>query len=168
MKLQLLGEHEYAAWDRFVSRTENATLFHTAWWHHAWGINLTIYARKNPRGEIEAGLPIHRSRFLGVTAISRPPLSPLNGPIFPYASNTNNYSQNIRIQKEFFAALGSCPIIWGGFDTQVIYTYVIPKCKSASWRKDMSERHLINLTKAHKEMRDYSCNIEMDSPFTPH
>jgi hypothetical protein len=183
MNLKIIRKEEHNSWDRFVDQTKGGTLFHTSWWHQAWKTHPDIYARKGDSGDFEAGIPIHRSSSRRFTSIGRPPLSPINGPVFKYPSNYSRADLNKHIKKELFEAIFACPradyiefalsneindimpFIWSGFDTHVAYTYIIPKSESEFWTKNMSKRHKINLNQARKEMLDFRCTIQINPPF---
>ena len=109
MSMQLLAESESEVWDRFVSETENATLFHTHWWYQAWGLSARIYVRKDQDAKIEAGLLLHVRKFFGVKAVLRPPLTPRNGPIFCAARSGNRSSRYVHFKKEMLSAIESLP-----------------------------------------------------------
>ena len=182
MSTQLLAESESEVWDRFVSETENATLFHTHWWHQAWGLSPRIYVRKDQDAKIEAGLLLHVRKFFGVKAVLRPPLTPRNGPIFCAARSGNRSSRYVHFKKEMLSAIESLPrlgfydfilrpcdtdvmpFLWNGYDTQVTYTYVIPK-EECTWQRNMSSTQKRNLRKARKELRTEGCAIETNPPF---
>ena len=162
--MERLNKTEFDAWDEFIAGKRCATIFHAAWWHKAWGQDLEIYARKGKDGGIEAGIPMCITRTpaflgrLGVSRITRPPLTMINGPVFSDCARHSRCSKYSHEKKEFLAAINSMPdvdiydfgiwrhyndlmpFLWSGFETNVIYTYVVPANEPDSWRKDMSEK----------------------------
>lgn len=174
------GEHD--VWDSFVAEAETGTLFHTAWWHRAWGSVPEILARRGQDGRIEAGLPLFRHRFQGAEAIVRPPFTPFNGPVFRLPSAGSTYERNQRVKEELFAALASfpraelyvlapapqisdvSPFLWCGFRSMMEYTYVIPKAKAPCWKEDLSANCRRNLIRARAESGERGCFLEVDPP----
>ena len=184
-----LSVSEHDAWDGFVAASATGTVFHTAWWHRAWGADVTVLARKDGDGNIEAGLPMHIGKFpsfmgaLGVRGIRRPPLTQLNGPVFNGCAKTNRSSAYSHTKRELLRAITSLPqmgfydfalgrstedimpFLWNGFDAIVHYTYIIRATDAEGWRRNMSEHARRALKGAHKEGRELGCAVEADPPF---
>ena len=183
MSIQPIGEAEYDLWDDFVARTENGTIFQTAWWHRAWGAKLVVYARKNEEGEIESGLAANITKVQGLEGIRRGPVSPVNGPVFAFCKSGNRLSQNSCLRQELTEIVAALPrlsfvelifspeiidvmpFLWDGFEPELLYTYVIPRSESGRWRDNISARHRGCLKLARKEMLRFGCKIEVDPPF---
>jgi Acetyltransferase (GNAT) domain len=187
--MERLNKTEFDAWDQFIAGKRCATIFHAAWWHKAWGQELEIYVRRGKNGEIEAGLPMCISRTpaflreLGMSRITRPPLTMINGPVFSDCAKHSRCSKYSHEKKEFLAAINSMPrvdfydfgiwrhyndlmpFLWNGFETNVIYTYVVPANEPDGWRKDMSENTRRALQSAHREAGLKGCRIEVNPPF---
>lgn len=187
--MQPLPESEYGAWDRFVAGLKTATVFHTAWWHRAWDADVTIHARKNENGVIEAGIPLHISAprmlpgFLNIRGIRRPPLTPVNGPVFSECGKTQRCTRYAHVKKELFDAIETLPevdyynfglwrhctdlmpFVWNGFETRVHYTYVIRAADVEEWRKNMSSNTRRFLKGAHKEAGASGYTVEEEPAF---
>ena len=187
--MQPLLESEHGAWDSFVSNAQKGTIFQTAWWHQAWGVKPVIYARKDAGGGIEAGIAVNISRLpnlkapLGIRAVVRPPLTPINGPVFLDCNKTSRSSRYTYFKKELLQTIESLPrlglydfglwgyyedimpFLWNGFDTKVAYTYVIPKAEVNSWRGNMSQKSRYELRSASTEAEKMGFRVEADSPF---
>ena len=176
MIMQPLDKSRYSEWDKFVS--ENGTVFHTAWWHEAWGVPYDIYALMNEDGEIESGMPVYISQFqsmpkamnlLGIRGVTKPPLTPVNGPVFKACTKTSRPTIYSHIKNEILCSLQSLPkvdfydfhlwrfcsdlmpFIWNGFETQVLYTYFIPANNIDTWQNDMSKKTRRFLKDARRE-----------------
>ncbi len=181
--MEPIPESDYEAWDRFVAAHAQGTLFHTAWWHRAWGAPLTVLARRSAAGEIEAGLALHVDRFLMTSAVRRPPLTPANGPLVAPCAKESRSARHSHQIKELGAVLGALPrlgfydfvlreepaevmpFLWNGFETYIGYTYVIPPEDSEAWAGAMSEQNKRNLKKARAEAEEAAYRIEVDPPF---
>ncbi len=187
MKMQPLDKDRYGQWDLFVSRAKG-TIFHTAWWYDAWGVDFDIYARCGQDGEIEAGMPVyigpyrHMPRIFGIKGVDRPPLTLVNGPLFLESRKTCKCDRYAHAKNEALCAISSLPTadyydillhsfqedlmpyIWNGFDTQVYYTYVIPRGEAETWRSNIRGSARENLRKAHKEAETNGYWIEADPP----
>lgn len=190
MKMQPLDETQYDEWDRFVYKAGNGSIFHTAWWYKSWGVKFGIYATLDKDGEIEAGIPIYVSRFehmpkfFHVQGVGRPPLTPVNGPVFRDCAKTARSSINTYVKEELLCAIESLPqadfydlhlwrfcsdltpFIWNGFETSVYHTYVIPTGDMEDWKMNMSKKSRRLLKEAHAEAdeKGYS-KIETGLPF---
>lgn len=143
--VKILDESEWHRWDEFVASCDNASLFHSAWWYQAWGMAPQVHVLLDKKQSIEGGLCFAVGRKLGTQSIVRPPFTPRNGPVIGPTAKQGRYSENTHRKKVTLSLLGalqtlgmydfslcptdldSMPFIWNGFDTQVNYTYVIPK-----------------------------------------
>ena len=198
MIMQPLDKSRYSEWDKFVS--ENGTVFHTSWWHEAWGVPYDIYALMNEDGEIESGMPVYISRFqnmpqamdlLGIRGVTKPPLTPINGPVFKACTKTSRSTIYTHVKKELLNSLQSLPkvdfydfhlwrscsdlmpFIWNGFETQVLYTYIIPAENVNNWQSNMSKnaRRFLKDARIAAEKEGFSEILtgvpfeEMDLPF---
>ncbi len=183
-----LTDAEHAEWDEFVYGEKNGSIFHTTWWHKAWDAEYRVFARRDRQGRIESGILIHIARFpsfsrFGVKGIRRPPLTPVNGPVFrpcPKQGRCNWYTHE---KKELHSSIDALPrvdfydfglgrafrdimpFLWNGFDTHISYTYVIPFSEAATWQKNISEKTKRKLKAARKEAAETGCRIETDPPF---
>lgn len=199
MTMQPLDKSRHDEWDRFVY-DGNGTIFHTSWWYEAWDIEFDIYAAINEDGEIESGMPIYISRFpgtpkamdlLGVRGVTIPPLTPINGPVFKACAKTSRPTIYTHVKNEILHSLGSLPradfydfhlwrfcndlmpFIWNGFETQVLYTYLIPAENVNTWQNNMSKkaRRFLKDARIAAEKEGFSEILtgvpleEMDQPF---
>jgi hypothetical protein len=173
-----LPASEHGQWDEFVAATPGASLFHSAWWHRAWQADVDIYARRGNDGKIQAGIPIYVGRRLGVRAVRRPPLTPVNGPVFRRSEKSRRSSRYSQDRKQINEAIAACPrlgfydfslppgmtdvmpFLWNGYKPYIGYTYVISTDERDSWRSNMSEMNRRNLDKARKEAEQEGLTID--------
>ena len=117
-------------------------------------------------------------KSFGVTGIRRPPLTPINSPVFLDTPKKNRCSQYSHFKKETLKALHSLPevdfydfglsrgeidimpFLWNGFDAHIGYTYVIPATEKDAWRKNISEKTRRALKSAHAEAAETGSTIE--------
>ena len=193
MTMQILDKSRYGEWDRFVSEG-NGAIFHTSWWHKAWGIDFAIHVLLDENGEIEAGMPVYVSRFpgmpkvmdlLGIKGLTKPPLTPVNGPIFRACTRPGRPSVYSHAKKEIIQSLQSLPrldfydfhlwrfctdlmpFMWNGFETQVLYTYLIKAGSAEIWHSNMSRKARRFLKDAGREAaREGYSDIITDAPFS--
>ena len=136
--------------DRFLAAAENGTIFHSAWWHRAWGVKPTIRVLTDDRGQIQGGVCYLLGRKWGGNAILRPPLSPRNGPVFLGSAKKGRYARATHVKKMLLRTLQLLPPVsvhdlilcpgdidvqpfqWNGFDTVVAYTYIIPRAETTA------------------------------------
>jgi hypothetical protein len=168
MRLLAAGEHD--RWDDFVASSPHGTIFHTAWWHRAWGIAPIVHARTGARGRIEAGFPLSPIRVDGVpAAIAPPPLSPVAGPVFLLPEGESRGVRNARIRREMERALAcvpdvafcaltlgcgitdAVPFLLNGFAARPLITYVIPAADRDGWEANVHPRHLRKLAAARRD-----------------
>ncbi len=138
-------------------------------------------------------MPVYVSRFpgmpralnlFGVKGLTKPPLTPINGPIFRACSRPGRPSIYSHAKKEILCSLQSLPrldfydfhlwrfcndlmpFMWNGFETQVLYTYVIKANSAESWRSNMSKKTRRFLKDARREAdREGYSGIITDAPF---
>jgi Acetyltransferase (GNAT) domain len=192
MNMQPLDRSRYDEWDRFVYDA-NGTVFHTSWWYDAWGVDFNIYALVNGDGQIESGMPVYISRFqsmpkamdfLGIRGVTKPPLTPVNGPVFRACAKTSRPTIYTHVKNEILNSLrylpdadfydfhlwrfcdDLMPFIWNGFETQVLYTYVIPAGNVETWQGNMSKntRRFLKEARITAEKEGFS-GILTDAPF---
>ncbi|MHB8174749.1 MAG: hypothetical protein ACYDFU_09875, partial [Nitrospirota bacterium] len=199
MNMQPLDKNRYDEWDRFVY-DGNGTIFHSSWWYSSWDIDFDIYVSLDDKGEIQSGMPIYISGFpsmpkvldlLSIRGVTAPSLTPVNGPIFKACVKPGRPSVYSHVKKEILNSLQSLPkldfydfrlwrfgndlmpFIWNGFETQVLYTYLIRADDADTWRSNMSKKTRRFLKEAHRDadkegyseiIKDASLD-EMDLPF---
>jgi len=179
-----LDSSEHDAWDAFAAGDGGGTIFHTAWWHRAWGADVEIYASRVGDGPLAGGIALHTERYLGVRAVRRPPLTPFNGPVVAPSSKSkrsSRYSQNRRRVSEIMAScprLGLydfvlppgvddlMPFIWNGYSTSAKYTYVIPASEKDLWEEGMSNRNRRTLERAREDVEREGHVLVTDPPAT--
>lgn len=175
----LIPTADHDAWDAFAR--EAGTIFHSAWWHRAWGAGVAVYARTDDDGSITAGLALHVKRYLGTRAVRRPPLTPLNGPLIgePPASNRSGRHSWAKKQTnaimEAVPRLGlydfvvrpgttdALPFLWNGYRSGLTHTYVLPNGERDQWRDNMSEMNRRNLNKARREADEADLSVDNDA-----
>lgn len=178
--MERLDPSQFDDWDRFIERSENGALFHTAWWHAAWGEAPAVHVEWSPDGEIVAGAAFYSTHLHGVRAIAPPPLSPRNGPVFcsPAGTRADRHRFFKWLQLSYVAA---CPEVelcevrlgsempdtmafsWAGFKVEPRPTYVIPPC-TGDWRGSMSGHHGRHLAKARRESSRLGGRLESGAP----
>ncbi|MBD3367490.1 MAG: GNAT family N-acetyltransferase [Candidatus Eisenbacteria bacterium] len=179
--MERLERREHDAWDAFVDATDGGTVFHTAWWHRAWGAPVEVYARRDA-GEFEAGIAVSTGRYLGVTAVRRPPFTPANGPVFSVPDLSERGSAYSKLVAEWNDAMSACPragiydfvvrpgsppalpLLWNGYRASPTYTYVIPAVDEGEWPARMSSMNRRNLRKAHAEADERRLAVETGTP----
>lgn len=178
---EVLAPAEYEAWDRFVADCPEGTLFHTAWWHRAWGCEPRILVRKDPAGRLVSGFAAHVERWLWVRALRRPPLTPANHPLALTAPGGAVAARSsVRRETEgllaalprlglYDIAFHTCgvdplPFIQKGFGWEVGLSYVIPHGPEAAWRSRMTPNRRADLRRAHKEAQGAQITVCCDLP----
>lgn len=177
-RMQALDRSEHDAWDRFVARVPNGSLFQTAWWHRAWNATPVVLALKDAANEIVAGTCFSASQFLGFSAIRPLPLTPVNSPLALPAGPQYAVSQHI--QETILSVLASLPgaeildfvlpcgwadvqpYLWSGFDSEVVCTTVIPSARGAAWRAHCSPQRARQLCRAEREFVQSACEFAAD------
>ncbi len=197
--MQVLDKNRHDEWDRFVYNG-SGTIFHTSWWHKAWNVDMDIHASLDDSGEIQSGMPVYISRFpgmptaldlFGIRGLTKPPLTPINGPIFKMCPKPGRTSIYSHVKKEIIESLRSLPkldfydfhlwrfcsdlmpFMWNGFETQVLYTYLIKADSAKIWQSNMSKKARRFLKDARREAAREGCSdvitdaplSEMDIPF---
>jgi hypothetical protein len=178
---QILSPAEHGAWDCFVAACPEGTLFHTAWWHRAWGCEPHILVRKDPAGRLVSGLAAHVERWLWVRALRRPPLTPVNHPL-ALAPPGGAAAARSAVRRETDALLAALPIlglydiafhtcdidpmpfIQKGFGWEMGLSYVIPHGPEAAWRSRMTPNRRADLRRAHKEAQAAQITVRCDLP----
>lgn len=173
-----LGAEEHEEWDRFVAGHPSGTLFHTAWWHAAWRDRPEIVVRKDAQGGIVSGIAYTRGRFLGASALRRPPLTPVNCPLVRCDAGAAPSVHRSAARKETAALLCSLPSVGlydvsfhairpdpmpylaNGFALDTGLTYVIPCADRLTWRERMSSGRRSALRKAHAEAASNGVRVE--------
>jgi len=146
-----LREHD--RWDRFVRSSAHGSLFHTAWWQRAWGMEPIVQVTTDAAGEIQAGICYCVGRRFTTKAILKPPMTCFNGPLFLPLQKSSRHGCNSYVKKTFQTLLRSLPgvgmydfvlsygdtdvlpFLWNGFDTLVEYSYVIPVAEKGIWTR---------------------------------
>jgi len=130
-------------WDEFVTNSPQGCIFCRSWWLDAVCPNQyeILLLRKGPR--IVAGLPMRRSRRLGLNAIHMPPLTQTLGVLLaPLASAS--YQKNISAEMDILRVLVKAipkfdyfsvqfhynftnwlPFYWAGFKQTTCYSYAL-------------------------------------------
>ena len=178
--MERLERPDHDAWDEFAL-SQSGTLFHTAWWHRAWGAPVDVFVRRGDGG-IEAGIAVSLGRYLGVTAVRRPPFTPVNGPVFRSPDLSDRGSAYSRLVSEWDDAMAACPrvgfydfvtrpgspaalpLLWNGYRASPTYTYVIPASERDAWPGRMSDMNRRNLKKAHAEASERKLPVETGTP----
>ena len=164
-----LDANEYDAWDEFVAKSPQGTLFHKSYWLRASGKEFGIYGYFKGE-ELFAGLPIvcGVSR-LGIKFESLPPLTPYLGVIF--RESEAKYVKRISDEKEMSRAIAASikedfdsiyfnftpfsvdlqPFIWEGFSSGVRYTYLLGLDDLESVWKGMDAKRRNDITRAEKD-----------------
>ncbi|HEY3347019.1 MAG TPA: GNAT family N-acetyltransferase [Nitrospirota bacterium] len=188
--MEAVEEHEHDAWDDFVSRRKDATVFQTAWWHKAWGADVKVLAKKGTDGRIEGGMALHLSKFpkkagaFGTLGLRRPPLTHVNGPVIAECGKTARSARFTHYKRELAEAVASLPVlgfydislgrycpdampfIWNGFETGIGYTYVVPAGGIEGWWKEMSDKTRRAVKDARKKAAELGCTMDTDPPFS--
>ena len=178
--MELLDPSRFTEWDRFVQQSQNGAIFHTAWWHTAWGCTPVVRVARNSAGEIVAGAIFRFTQCRGVRAIVPPPLSPWNDPVFlsPAGPKAERHRFFKWLQLSYVAAypevdlwqvfLGpempdAVALSWVGFEVGPHQTYVIPP-RPGNWRDDMSRHHKRRLATARRELSRLGGRLESGAP----
>jgi hypothetical protein len=147
--IRLLNPDEYEAWDCFVDKSPQGTIFHKTWWLYATaserGGQFNILGYFDSSDQLAGGLPLYRpnARHLFPDRICHPALTPYLGPVLKDCSELRS-SSRIGVQKEILNALicglsdygdirfsphyslaDGQPFLWQGFILSVGYTYVL-------------------------------------------
>jgi hypothetical protein len=180
--LHVLDEGHHGRWDEFVSAQKMGTIFHTAWWYRAWGIEPVVQACIDGQGRIQAGMCYSVGRRFLSRAVVRPPLTPCNGPVYCPASGAGRHKQNSHAKKMTLMAIHALPrigvydfilhpdqcdvmpFLWNGFDSHVAYTYVIPCSERETWQQQASKTQRWQIRKAAKDAAEQGMKIETDAP----
>jgi hypothetical protein len=163
--VRILDANEWPAWDAFVSKSPQGTLFHTTKWLQTTGEAFKIYGCFKDDCLI-GGMVVevvdhriaghsHHSPYLGVVL----------PPSFPKYLTTLTYHKNILIAlanyvKEQFQAISSRmgpdvrdvqPFIWAGYSISVRYTYRIDlRDLDAAWL-NMEDKRRNDIRKAERD-----------------
>ena len=178
---EILTEPQYAEWDSFVQKARGGTIFHTSYHLCPIADDLQVRVLRDKSGQIEAGMAITPSKFLGTTAARRPPWTVYNGPLI-LPSDRENRAERISEEKDRMVrllaespAMGMydyifapeytdlMPFIWNGFDTLVAYTYQISQAPPEQWHAEMSKNHKKNLRRARNALKELDATIEVNS-----
>lgn len=182
-QLELLDSSQHDRWDQFVLSQGQGTLFHTAWWHRAWGMEPVVNALLGDAGEIEGGVSFCRGRRFGATALVRPPMSPRNGPVFRLLDNAAKEKSNSHAKNLLLAAIQSLPqlglydfilrprdtdimpFLWNGFDSLVTYTYVIPCSEKDRWQEHATRSARWSMRRAARAAMEKGYQIDIAPSF---
>jgi hypothetical protein len=178
----LLPPAEHDRWDAFALSAGCGTIFHTAWWHRAWGIEPVIRTVEDGQGRIEAGICYCVGRRFGVRAIVRPPLTGLNGPLFSPLDGSVRHRQNTHRKKMLLSVIQSLPRLgaydfmlrpgdadvmpfsWNGFATMMYYTYVLPCGERGTWLNHASKTQRWSVRRAAREAAEKGFTVEEGPP----
>gem|GEM_PF-1735295 len=173
-----LPESAYDRWDRFVASSVNGSIFHTAWWQRAWGLEPTVRAITNSEGELQAGLCCCVGRRFGTTAIIKPPMTCFNGPVYSAIKRRSRHGHDSQLKHLFLATLHGLPrlgmydlaltytdldvvsFLWNGFDTMLEYSYVIPIEEKETWIQHTSKTRRWTLRRACKDASDQNFFVD--------
>lgn len=164
-----LEPSEYDAWDGFVARSPQGTLFHKSYWLQASGKKFRIYGCFKG-GELFAGLPIAFSvSTLGAKRASHPVLTPYLGVLFK--ESEAKYVTRLSFEKELSRAIAARishdfdlinfnftpfstdlqPFIWEGFSSGVRYTYLLRLDDLEDVWKGMDAKRRNDITRAEND-----------------
>jgi hypothetical protein len=166
---RVLPPPEHDLWDDFVASRGCGTLFHSAWWYRAWGMEPVVRAMVNDGGGIEGGICYAVGRRFGARAIVRPPMTARNGPLFAPLEGPGRHRRNTHQKKMLLLAIQSLPrlgvydfmlrpcdadvipFLWNGFETAVGYTYVLPCAERDAWLNHASKTQRWSVRRAARE-----------------
>jgi hypothetical protein len=177
-RLRTLPASDHARWDEFTAACPEGTIFHTAWWYRAWGMEPIVQVLVDKEGSIQAGLCYGLGRRWGTTAIVRPPMTARNGPVFARPPHASRHRQNTHQKKMLLLAIHSLPrlgmydfllcpcdqdvlpFLWNGFDTLVGYTHVLRHSERHTWLQHASKTQRWSLRRAAREASEKGFYIE--------
>ena len=180
---QVLPLADHDRWDEFVLSPGHGTLFHTAWWYRAWGMQPTVQALCDAQGKIQAGICYAMGRRWGLRSIVRPPMTPRNGPVFAPLADAGRHRQHTHHKKMTSLAIGALPrlaaydfilrpddadvmpFLWNGFDTLIVYTYVVPRTERDTWIKHASKTQQRRVRTAARHAEEEQYGFEPDPDF---
>jgi hypothetical protein len=168
----------YDEWDRFVSTSVNGSIFQTAWWQRAWGLEPLVRVIRDSEGELQAGLCCTIARRFGTSAIIKPPMTCFNGPVHGPIKKHSRHGHSTQLKHNLLAILQGLPrlgmydlvltyldsdvvpFLWNGFDAMVEYSYVIPVKEKETWIHQTSKTRRWTLRKAYKDAIDQNFHID--------
>ena len=179
--IRTLPMADWDRWDAFVGDEPLGSLFQTAWWYQAWGVQPEIVAVTDPNGDITAGMAVQIGRRFGFRAICRPTMTPVNAPIIRLPGNGSAGSRQSHIRQQLQLLIANLPKVamidvalhddlletaqfhWLGFDAMIGLTYVIP-ADTADWRAGMSPQRRRHLKKASNELVERGGSLDPAPP----
>jgi hypothetical protein len=178
----VLAPGEHSRWDQFAASSPQGTIFQTAWWYRAWGLEPIVNVMADKNGNIEGGICYCVGRRLGASAMVRPPMTPCNGPVVSRLPLAARHKENTHVKKMMLMAIHALPrlgvydiilrssqadvtpFLWNGFDTYVGYTYVIPCAERETWLQNASKTQRWQIRKAMRDAAEKGFRIESDVP----
>jgi len=173
-----LPQTAYGQWDQFVASSANGTIFHTAWWQHAWGMEPTVRVLKNDDGTIQAGICCCIGRKLTTRAMLKPPMTCFNGPVYSPIKRQSRHGYDSQVKHTLLAILHGLPrlgiydfaltypdldvmpFLWNGFDSLIDYSYVIPFEERDTWIQQTSKTRRGILRKAQRDAAQQGYTVD--------
>jgi hypothetical protein len=164
-----------------VRASANGSIFNTAWWQRAWGLQPIVQVMTDGAGEIQAGICYCLGRRFTTKAIIRPPMTCFNGPLYLPLQKGSRHGCNSQVKKTFQTLLHGLPrlgmydfvlsygdrdilpFLWNGFDTLVEYSYVIPVAEKWTWMSNAAKTRRWSLRKASRDAAEQKFEID-DKP----
>jgi hypothetical protein len=141
IELRYLRPDELTAWDAFVDKSPQGSVFARSWWLGALGAPVHILAYFK-EGHLLAGLPLYFERRFGVEICTMPKLTQTLGPILapPNGRHVNAAWEEMDILGAFAETLARhsivfqafhpalqnwCPFYWNGFTQTSRATHIV-------------------------------------------
>ena len=180
LAVRALSQQEFAAWNLFVEKSPQGTIFATSYWLEATGWSFRIYGAFQ-HGNLIAGLPVGLRKLpLGVRSAEHPPLTPYLGVI--HQPRATKYVHQISSEKEAQDALAASlkrefdwirfnfhptifdlqPFIWKGFSNSARYTYWLNLSDLSLVWDEMEKRRRNDIHRAERDgvLIEKSVNFE--------
>ncbi len=169
---------EHEEWDRALQARGGGALFHSAWWYRAWGLDPQVLAVRSAGHCVAGWCRASERRWMGLCFNRRPPLTPVDGPVFCDAGLRHRDAQGFRHQAlgALLKAAGKgqtndvivrlpdadvLPFIWSGYRCLPRITYTVPV--GHDWRGASSAHHRRNLKRGERLLAAGDLELQPDA-----